>query len=375
METSGGVISETPSDEKGHNNIPYAAVVSSKPSSSPVNDSLETFLQNFFSQHMLDEASQRSIREKLGSNLIHSSYSLSRSAPTTLILAGLPAVFVDECTRAGLFHPEATSTRLQMEAAGPKPTTWSPVPKWASLDGGNHPSQTIVHRTPHNNHRGVNWSLHEIIVLLDAKKRDDAACTPGRGSKKVRSSDDRWTTIAQYCQANDVHKSAQQCMNKWEKLNTSFRKVFDYQRHFHSTHESYWNLSRERREDKALPISFNRDVYKAMTDRFLYDRINPEGEEEDQLNDSEDDLVSMSSEEKTAGRKRKLEPKSPGFKKDIVDDTKQLIESFERIEQKKLQVERHRIACDEKGSASICKSIAEIASSIRSIAEAIQSMS
>ncbi|KAJ7300286.1 hypothetical protein O6H91_Y014100 [Diphasiastrum complanatum] len=258
---------------------------------------------------------------------------------------------------------------------GPKPATWSPVPKWSSLDGRSHPSQIIVHRTPHNNHRGVNWSLNEIIVLLDAKRRDDAACAPGRGSKKVRSSDDRWTTIAQYCQANDVSKSAQQCMNKWEKLNTSFRKVYDYQKRFHSTHESYWNLSRERREDKALPISFNRDVYKAMSDRFSYDHINPEGEEEDQLNDSEDDLLSMSSEEKTAGRKRKLEPKSPGFKKDMVDDTKHLIESFERIEQKKLQIERQRIACDEKGSALICKSIAEIASSIRSIAEAIQSMS
>ncbi|KAJ7557197.1 hypothetical protein O6H91_05G115900 [Diphasiastrum complanatum] len=324
-------------------------------------DSLEQFLHSFFTRHMLNDITQTSIRENLHKNLIYNLYTLSRSVPSTLILAGLPTAFVDECMHAGLFVSDTTTIAQK--------------------------STNIFRRSNSNSHRGVNWSLHETVVLLDSKKREDEASAL---ANKVLSAEERWESIASHCVENDVHKSAQQCMHKWEKLSTQFKKIFDYERR-QPTHkkDSYWNLSAQRRKERSLPLSFNRDVFRAMVDKFRIDRIDSlgDGAEGQLIKDEtfqmpqplphpsempEEDLPFISSEQQPFWKKRKQG--GDALATETTHKPKHLMDSFERIEDEKLQVARLRLAYDQKANASICSSIAEIASAIRSIVDAIHKM-
>ncbi|KAJ7531867.1 hypothetical protein O6H91_14G062100 [Diphasiastrum complanatum] len=348
-----------------------AAAASS--SSGLTDDSLEQFLHNFFCQHSLDQPAQLRIRDKLSRNLIHSLFSLSRSAPGTLILAGLPAVFVDECTRAGVFvgsNPTPDTT------TGPKLALQS---QWGGSSRESVPRNLRFGRCPSSSQRGLNWSHHEILILVDSIKRDDVAAMKLGLSKKNRSAEDRWESVASYCTQNDVHKSAQQCLHKWEKMSSYFKKIYDYEKHHSSRFDSFWNLSSNERKDRSLPVSFNRDVYNAMASKLRFDQATNPGDllidfphhGEDQLNGNfklppthvETDLLSESSERR--GRKRKPDSKASPLKKGSVEQAKQYFDHFERMENKRLQVDRQRIACDEKRNTSICSLIAEIAIGMR----------
>ncbi|KAJ7531894.1 hypothetical protein O6H91_14G063300 [Diphasiastrum complanatum] len=264
--------------------------------------------------------------------------------------------------------------------------------KWSIESGPHvHASQDTPYRrdTP-NSQRAENWSLDEMIILLDAKKIEDNVYATGGLCKKIRSAKDKWGAISARCVENNVQKTPHQCWVKWVKLNKAFRKIFRYEREISTTEESFWNLSTKARKEKSLPTSLNQDVFNAMVERFgsepeakrggLLIELPYDGDEQSNGGEPvpsqvemQDDLLSMSSQQVNYRFKRpKLEPKPPVSKKDTVYNTKQLIERYESMEYNKLEIERERIACDEKRNISICNAISEIASAIRSIAEALQ---
>ncbi|KAJ7561077.1 hypothetical protein O6H91_03G012900 [Diphasiastrum complanatum] len=328
--------------------------------------------------------------------MIQSMYSLSRASPDMLIMAGVPAMFVDECTRSGVFVSEsedkvvlASQTPLPAPPGRNKSSN-----KLNAIETGLHvqASQGTPYRrdTPHSQ-RTENWSLEEMMVLLNAKKLEDTVCITNGVSKKIRSAKDKWEAISAHCFEKSVHKTPHQCWLKWVKLNKCFRKIYRYEKDFQSTPESFWNLSTKARREKRVPTSFHQDIYNAMVEKFGYGRetnregplVDLPGLQEDHLNgvdalqpasEMQDDLLSMSSQHLNFGVKRpKLDPKPRASRKERTHNTKQLIERYENLEYNKLKAEKQRITIDEKHSASLCSSIAEIASAIRSIAEVLHS--
>ncbi|KAJ7567769.1 hypothetical protein O6H91_01G006400 [Diphasiastrum complanatum] len=358
-----------------------------------MDESLEQFLEQFFVHYAIDEIAQQLLRATLAKNMIRSIYSLSRASPNALILSGIPAVFVDECTRSGMFSPEendedklaVTSSSVQTGSKLQNANKWSTIESahgHASLD-------TPYRRDTPNSQRAENWSVDEMMILLEAKKVEDEISVASRLCKKIRPARETWKAISDRLVQKNVRKTPHQCWIKWVKLNKSFRKIYRYEKNISSSQESFWNLSTKARKEKSMPTSFHQDVYSEMVEKFgdvkearrggrLIELSTP-GEERsiggDALQtppEAHDDLLSISSQHlnfelQQPKRQRTIFP----IKGERMQSTKQLIMHYEDMENKKLQIERHRILSDEKRNASLCNSIAEIANAIRSIADAL----
>ncbi|CAM6081952.1 unnamed protein product [Calypogeia fissa] len=112
-------------------------------------------------------------------------------------------------------------------------------------------------------YKKTNWSVNECLVLQAAKREENDRHDKHRGAKE------KWLLIEDYCWDHDVHRSGQQCKDRWYRMALEFKKVYEYQRAIPVGKASYWQLSGGDRKDARLPIVFHQEIYDAMVDWYL----------------------------------------------------------------------------------------------------------
>jgi hypothetical protein len=100
------------------------------------------------------------------------------------------------------------------------------------------------------------WSLHDALIMLDARQIDWMAHQPGCGPRTAHQTQSvRWTMIAEKCLAKGVSRSPQQCQDKWEAVRSDFQKVWDYENNIPSGKKSYWEMdSGEKKQLKTKAV-------------------------------------------------------------------------------------------------------------------------
>ncbi|CAM6095614.1 unnamed protein product [Calypogeia fissa] len=116
--------------------------------------------------------------------------------------------------------------------------------------------------------RRTNWTVGECLVLQEAKREDYERQTTGGAKEKHRTAAERWLAVEDFCWALKVHRSGQQCKDRWEKMSTDFKKVFDYERHATTGQTSFWQMTLEEKKAKRLPSTFFLEVYKGLAQWF-----------------------------------------------------------------------------------------------------------
>ncbi|WVZ87637.1 hypothetical protein U9M48_034244 [Paspalum notatum var. saurae] len=167
-------------------------------------------------------------------------------------------------------HPHAAHMTPPSPASAPAP----PPPSPASAP---------------RDYRKGNWTLHETLILITAKRLDDDRRAGGRGHghgvpaaaagsspTTPRSAEQRWKWVENYCWNHGCLRSQNQCNDKWDNLLRDYKKVRDYESRSTGANApgggaaagapSYWAMERHERKDRNLPTNLAPEVYDALTD-------------------------------------------------------------------------------------------------------------
>ncbi|KAG2575562.1 trihelix transcription factor ASR3-like [Panicum virgatum] len=158
--------------------------------------------------------------------------------------------------------------------------------------GGPAPPPPSPASAPRDYRKG-NWTLHETLILITAKRLDDdrragavgAAHGHAHGSPTTpRSSEQRWKWVENYCWNHGCLRSQNQCNDKWDNLLRDYKKVRDYESRTAAAAAvagtaaapgggggagavpSYWSMERHERKDRNLPTNLAPEVFDALTD-------------------------------------------------------------------------------------------------------------
>ncbi|XP_074566164.1 uncharacterized protein LOC141822731 [Curcuma longa] len=139
-------------------------------------------------------------------------------------------------------------------------------------------------------YRKGNWTLHETLILITAKRLDDerraggssssAHCSPSPSPSASasapataavpRSAEQRWKWVENYCWRNGCLRSQNQCNDKWDNLLRDYKKVRGYEARVAAAHAeelpSYWAMERHERKERNLPTNLAAEVFEALTD-------------------------------------------------------------------------------------------------------------
>ncbi|KAI3922775.1 hypothetical protein MKW98_006906 [Papaver atlanticum] len=186
-------------------------------------------------------------------------------------------------------------------------------------------------------YRKGNWTLHETLVLITAKKMDDERRTTTKSSSTTtktppllvgptnkssssssgcRSAELRWKWVENYCWKNGCMRSQNQCNDKWDNLLRDYKKVREYesrssfsttttttsdsnvhnhqvqQQQQHDHHRdgssssskdliipSYWQMEKHERKERNLPTNLLFEVFQALNEvvqrRYLQRQAHP----------------------------------------------------------------------------------------------------
>ena len=105
--------------------------------------------------------------------------------------------------------------------------------------GGPAPPPPSPASAPRDYRKG-NWTLHETLILITAKRLDDdrragaVGAAHGHGHAHgspttPRSSEQRWKWVENYCWNHGCLRSQNQCNDKWDNLLRDYKKVRDYE--------------------------------------------------------------------------------------------------------------------------------------------------
>eukprot|EP00249_Psilotum_nudum_P001481 c13956_g2_i1 orf=201-629(+) len=109
-----------------------------------------------------------------------------------------------------------------------------------------------------------NWTLHETVVLISAKKLDGERRLKAGDKEKNKISEFRWKWIENYCWKNGCLRSQNQCNDKWDNLLRDYKKVRDNELKLIPGQPSYWQLEKHERKKKGLPSNLTFQVYEAL---------------------------------------------------------------------------------------------------------------
>ncbi|KAG1361125.1 putative trihelix transcription factor ASR3 [Cocos nucifera] len=126
-------------------------------------------------------------------------------------------------------------------------------------------------------YRKGNWTLHETLILITAKRLDDERRAGGgscsSGGAAPRSAEQRWKWVENYCWKNGCLRSQNQCNDKWDNLLRDYKKVRDYEARATASTAvaaaggpSYWAMERHERKERNLPTNLAAEVFEALTD-------------------------------------------------------------------------------------------------------------
>lgn len=136
-------------------------------------------------------------------------------------------------------------------------------------------------------YKRTNWTVGECMVLQAGKREDYERQTNGGAKEKHRTAAERWQGVEDFCWAHNVHRSGQQCKDRWEKMSADFKKIYDYERHPASNQTRYWQMTLEEKKVKRLPNTFFQEVYNGLSQWFT------RGRGADQGNGNQENLGSL----------------------------------------------------------------------------------
>jgi hypothetical protein len=119
----------------------------------------------------------------------------------------------------------------------------------------------------------TNWSLHEsassfckmpsVEIMMTAKQ------IAGLTIEAMWKGVDRWTLIDEDIMPREegLHRSAQRCKVKWEKLTAEFKKVFNYEKNIPSADDKHSEQS-----DAKMPLisDVHRSLYDACSHAMVW---------------------------------------------------------------------------------------------------------
>lgn len=111
-----------------------------------------------------------------------------------------------------------------------------------------------------------------------ARREDFERVRRGNLKERHKSAQERWKWIEDYSWSQGVHRSAQQCQDKWELLVSEFKKVHDYEKSLPEGQKSYWDMSKEEKKKTAMPPNFYKAVYNALVEWYSKSRPADPGE-------------------------------------------------------------------------------------------------
>ncbi|KAG6551591.1 hypothetical protein Mapa_006668 [Marchantia paleacea] len=116
--------------------------------------------------------------------------------------------------------------------------------------------------------RHPRWDKHETLILVTAKrKQTEGIRDAGMRSRKFGSPDGRWDLVSSYCQANGVNRNARECRRQWNNMfHSDYRRIRNWLKL--NDVESYWTMSKDKRKEHQLPLTFYREVF-AEIESFL----------------------------------------------------------------------------------------------------------
>ncbi|MQM10942.1 hypothetical protein Taro_043841 [Colocasia esculenta] len=182
----------------------------------------------------------------------------------------------------------------------------SPLPSPAGFLPHQAPNANTAPASPNSStsqlpreYRKGNWTLHETLVLITAKRLDDERrargtpdakhqmhqAPPGQSPQNCRSAEQRWKWVENYCWNHQCFRSQNQCNDKWDNLLRDYKKVRDYEsrrcssssseggsggkvddKKHNSLAPSYWTMEKHERKERNLPSNLVQDVFQALTD-------------------------------------------------------------------------------------------------------------
>ncbi|XP_021843993.2 trihelix transcription factor ASR3 isoform X2 [Spinacia oleracea] len=130
---------------------------------------------------------------------------------------------------------------------------------WEADVGQQPPESTSgSRRTRSHLQEAAVWTIQDMLILVN-----EIAVVEGDWQNSL-STHQKWTIIAETCNALGVARNANQCRRKWQSLLADYNLVKECK--LNSGSESYWSLGSERRKEAGLPSEFDKDLYKAMED-------------------------------------------------------------------------------------------------------------
>ncbi|KAJ1273414.1 hypothetical protein BS78_06G278500 [Paspalum vaginatum] len=200
---------------------------------------------------------------------------------------------------------QAAAAPMSNASSDPSPSSSAAAASPLALIRPQHPHAAHAHMTPPSpasapapppspasaprDYRKGNWTLHETLILITAKRLDDDRRAGGHGHghglpaaagspTTPRSAEQRWKWVENYCWNHGCLRSQNQCNDKWDNLLRDYKKVRDYESRAAANAPaggaggaaagvpSYWAMERHERKDRNLPTNLAPEVYDALTD-------------------------------------------------------------------------------------------------------------
>ncbi|KAG6551451.1 hypothetical protein Mapa_006874 [Marchantia paleacea] len=129
------------------------------------------------------------------------------------------------------------------------------------------PAQSNANKGKEKRIRAENWTWEETVRLVEAKKREWEEKENG-SLLKFTSTTDKWTKVQEYMKESSLFRarSVEQIRQKWEALYNSWKKIKVSNSEAGSG--EYWMMSKEEKNEKRLPTSFDRRLWD-MLNSFL----------------------------------------------------------------------------------------------------------
>ncbi|XXG87312.1 hypothetical protein AAC387_Pa11g2029 [Persea americana] len=154
----------------------------------------------------------------------------------------------------------------------------------STADAASSAAATPSSSSLQREYRKGNWTVHETMVLITAKKMDDerrARSATSESKQFYKTAELRWKWVENYCWNHGCFRSQNQCNDKWDNLLRDYKKVRDYGAGVPSDDRpSYWQMEKHERKERNLPSNLLYDVFQALHDvvnrRFLQRSSGPD---------------------------------------------------------------------------------------------------
>ena len=120
--------------------------------------------------------------------------------------------------------------------------------------------------------RRPNWSLNEMIALVDAKREEFLEELDAIDGRDLMDSEvTKWSRISDKIMSSGFsthYRDGMACKGKWHLLLPDYRRVADYHARTGINNEDYWLLSPNEITAEKLPKAFSKEIYVKIHEWF-----------------------------------------------------------------------------------------------------------